>query len=213
MDIFESKPIKRRMADIQVYLAPLFDEASRMTSFIENNGFVDYTRFRVYDTFCYIDFPSLDRALSFVETFDGMRTNSCKLVCYITQGRAGDRVDRRRDDASSSRPARTSRSLHSKTILIKNYPAEYLGDRNLWNDFRECGFIRQVDVRGSAGYIQFDTEPDALNAVDEMNGKRLNGNRIQVELIPDRILNLPHLVVPLIAAPSEREGKTSDVYD
>jgi RNA recognition motif-containing protein len=191
------------MAGISVALSPLFDDRKNIVAFIEDNGFMDYTGFQLYEDYCFITFPEFSIAQRFVETMNGIRTNGCKLSARIVSERSQPRWE---EPSPRPRP----RGVRSKTVAVRNYPAVYLGDRNLWNDFRETGFIRQIEVRRPTGYIQFDSEEDAIHAVEEMDGKRLNGSRITVEMIPDRILNLPNVVVQLIhpdAAQRERSAK------
>jgi RNA recognition motif-containing protein len=72
-----------------------------------------------------------------------------------------------------------------------------LSERNIWNDFRETGFIREIEVRGLNAFVQFDTEGDAHRALEDMNGRRLHTSRLRVELVPDRQLNQPNLHLPL----------------
>jgi hypothetical protein len=180
------------MAGVSVALSPLFDDRKNIISFIENNGFTDYTGFQLYEDYVFVTFPEYAVAQQFVEKIDGVRANGYKLNARIVPERLRERG---RDDHS---PRPRGRPIRSKTVAVQNYPPEYLGDRNLWNDFREVGFIRQIEVRRATGYIQFDSEADAFRAVEEMDGRRLSGSRITVELIPDRILNLPNVVVPLI---------------
>jgi RNA recognition motif-containing protein len=177
-------------------LSPLFDDRKNIIAFVESEGFLDYTGFQLFDDYCFITFRDFLSAQTFVDKVDGIRMNGYKLSASIVQERS------RWDEPS---PRSRARGPRSKTIAVTNYPREYLGDRNLWNDFREVGFIRQIEVRRSTGYIQFDTEADAINAVEEMDGRRLSGSRITVEMIPDRILNLPNVVVPLIVPDSEKE--------
>jgi RNA recognition motif-containing protein len=193
------------MSGVSVSLRPLFDDRKNIVSFIERSGFVGYTGFQLYDDFCFVTFPEYSVAQRFVSQVDGVRVNGYTVSASIVPDRSRDSPtprEPRRDDPS---PRPRPRGPRSKTVAIKNYPVDYLGDRNLWHDFRDLGFIRQIEVRRSTGYIQFDSESDALNAVDHMDGRRLNGSRITVELIPDRILNLPNVVVPLIVADPPRE--------
>jgi hypothetical protein len=177
----------------EVYLSPVFDEVANMTDFFESSGFGDFAHFRIYDDFCIIDYASYDRAKAFVNEFDGVRIRSCKVSCYIVGDRGARREDREPDDRSRPR----GRSLRSKTIVVRNYPQSYLSDRNIWNDFRDSGFIREIEVRGFNAYIQFDTENDAYHALDEMDGRRINAGRIRVEMVQDRQLNQPNLHLPL----------------
>jgi RNA recognition motif-containing protein len=181
-------------------LHPLFADRKNIIAYIEDNGFHNYTGFQMCEDYCFVYFPDMDSAQAFVDKLDGARVAGRSLSVYIAQ----DRGHERRHDDPSPRP-RSSRAIRSRTIAVKNYPADYLGDRNLWHDFRETGFIRQIEVRRGIGYVQFDTEADAVNAVAEMNGRRLSGSRITVELIPDRILGLPNVVVPLIYPEAQRE--------
>jgi RNA recognition motif-containing protein len=80
-----------------------------------------------------------------------------------------------------------------------------LNDRALYNDFYAVGYLKQVEVDKTAGigYLQFDTEEDAQNAVRKNDGMRIEGARVKVELIPDRALNVPNLLVPLVVADKE----------
>jgi RNA recognition motif-containing protein len=187
------------MTGVSVSLSPLFDDRMNIVAFIERNGFLDYTGFQFYEDSCFVTFADSKTAQEFVDKIDGKRANGTTLRAEIVAGRAWES----RRDSPSPRPS--PRGMHSRTIAVKNYPAQYLGDRNLWEDFREIGFIREIEVRRNTGYIQFDTESDAIHAVENMNGRRLSGSRITVELIPDRILNLPNVRVPLILVDTPRE--------
>jgi hypothetical protein len=86
---------------------------------------------------------------------------------------------------------------------VNGYPPHLLTDRTLWDHFCEIGFVRQIECRGPTGYIQFDTEGDALEAFDAMDEARVEEAVIQVDIVEDRVLNLPNVVIPLTAV--ERE--------
>jgi len=47
--------------------------------------------------------------------------------------------------------------------------------------FGDFGHILRIDLEPGKAYIEFEDERDALDAVSEMNGKRINCRRVQVE--------------------------------
>ncbi|KAH0789942.1 hypothetical protein GPJ56_006444 [Histomonas meleagridis] len=182
---------------VPVLIRPIFDEPGRMLENFVRSGFDDYEHFDVFSNYCFIYFNSISRAKEFVSAFNNTQTRHGPVEVFI--------YDFPQNSQNRYEPGR----MHSKTISVKNYPYELLHDRNIWNDFRETGFIRQIEVRGYTAYVQFDTEEDAMNAVRVMRGRRIRGVPIDVELIPDRILNLPNIVVPLIVAEDKSVEKSN----
>lgn len=192
--------------DFLITIRPPFDELNKMVDLFQSKGFDDYLKFSVYNDRCEILFKSYSKAQNFVDYFDNYRINSIRLTVSLNQSSNKSIPYKDRNDDRARFHSKVPR-IHSKTVAVKNYPIEELNDRNIWNDFRTTGFIRQIETRGATAYIQFDTEDDALNSIDSMDGVFILGNRINVELIPDRILNLPDVVVPLIIADKQRETK------
>jgi RNA recognition motif-containing protein len=89
--------------------------------------------------------------------------------------------------------------MRSHTISVKGYPSDLLSERRLWEDFCRIGFVRQIEVRNNTGYIKFDTEEDAVRAFDELDEAKIEQRSIRIEVIEDRELNLPEVIIPLIA--------------
>jgi hypothetical protein len=177
------------MADeFAVRLSPLFGEPRAMQDYIEGCKFDDYLRFSVYEDYCVITFATPDRQDAFVDYFDG-RTLGGRLL-------RADPIDARPARPRPAPPRRLPR-LSSHTIAVKGYPPHLLSDRNLWDHFCRLGFIRQIECRASTGYIQFDTEKDALEAFDAMDEATIEGSVVQVDVVEDRMLNLPTVVIPL----------------
>ncbi|OHT12679.1 hypothetical protein TRFO_17526 [Tritrichomonas foetus] len=186
-------------------IRPPIDEPEKMIDLFQAKQFDDYSKLYLYNDRCVLCFKSYSRANAFIDYFDGYRIGPVRIS--VTMERFDDRIDHPMERNLRPRsPPRLPR-FHSKTVHVKNYPIEELTDRNIWNDFRTSGFIRQIETRGSTAYIQYDTEEDAVNAIKKMNGIHILGKKILVELIPDRILNLPNVVVPLIITDKPKEAR------
>jgi hypothetical protein len=182
---------------IDVYLGPRFSEPRDIQEYLDNQGFEDFTRFQAFDDYCIIRFSRRDRALAFTNAFNGRAVSGKVLEAYIVP-----------QSGAATPPARPQRGrrqprLASHTISVKGYPPELLTDRNLWDHFCRVGFIRQIECRGGTGYIQFDTEADALSAFEDMDDATVGDAVIRVDVIPDMLLNLPNVAIPL--AIEERE--------
>ena len=187
---------------VPVLIRPPFGEPNQMIETFVRNGFDDYGHFEVYSDYCFIYFDTNSRAREFTSLFNNYQTRYGPIEAYIYTSPP----DLPREYIYRYEP----NIIHSRTVAVKNYPYEILRERNIWDDFRETGFIRQIEVRGYTAYIQFDAEEDALNAIRIMRGRRIRGIPIDVDLIPDRILNLPNIVVPLIVA-DERPTEKNNV--
>lgn len=198
------------MEGYSVIIHPPFDELNKMVDLFQSKGFDDYLKFYVYKDHCDILFKSYSRAQDFIDYFDNYHINSIHISASMSKNKINQYIDVDFKKSSNDNHGKIQSripKIHSKTVAVKNYPIDELTDRNIWNDFRTTGFIRQIETRGSTAYIQYDTEDDALDAIDSMDGVFILGSRISVELIPDRILNLPDVVVPLIIADKQREPK------
>jgi hypothetical protein len=183
-----------RMDDgIDVYLGPRFSEPRNIQEYLDNQGFEDFTRFQAFDDYCIVRFSKPDRALAFSTAFNGRAVNGKILEAYIVpqSGAATQTV----------RPPR----IASHTISVKGYPPELLTDRNLWDHFCRVGFIRQIECRGDTGFIQFDTEDDAQNAFEDMDDATVGDAVIRVNVVPDMLLNLPNVVIPLAIEDMEEQ--------
>ncbi|EAY19545.1 hypothetical protein TVAG_136760 [Trichomonas vaginalis G3] len=113
------------------------------------------------------------------------------------ESRPYSRDDRRKDFSRDG--IRPSKDSPSRTILIYGYRAP-LTRRMVWDDFRSFGYIKQIEIRETTAYVQFETPDDALNAIKQMEAKDniVRNTRISIELTQDRPLNLPTFVIPLI---------------
>lgn len=172
------------------YFEPLFDDASKMDEYFASHGFSDIIHIVVYTSHAFIFLPSYDRCCNFVDYFDATVINGSNIRTYVV--RSSDIGDYKREN-----PTREKTRLISKTVIVKQYPLKYLSDRNLWNDFRESGFIRDIETKPPFGYIRFDTEDDAIRAVKDMNGVSVGSAKIIVEMIPDQELGLPDMSTKL----------------
>jgi RNA recognition motif-containing protein len=181
------------MADYRVVrLSPHFFEPSDMQRYIESKGFHDYTRFVIFDDYAMITFDTEEIARTFVEHFDGTVINDRSISASIPG-------TGRNSPYESPEPPRRPRPprIASHTVSITGYPSHSLTDRRLWHDFSKLGFIREIECQNNVGYIEYDTEDDAYNAMKEMDEATVEHVSIQVTMIPDRVLNKPDIYIPL----------------
>jgi hypothetical protein len=167
-----------------VRIQPLFDDPKEMQKYIESRGFDEFLRFTGYSDHCEVTFPTAECARNFRDSFDGKTIRGHVIEV---------RVLRPAGQPRTRRPP----GMRSRTIAVSGYPPGLLTDRNLWDHFCRLGFVRQIECCGSTGYIQFDTEDDALNAFNDMDDAVIRDSVVRVDVVPDRTLNLPHLVIPL----------------
>ncbi|KAK8762305.1 hypothetical protein V5799_026434 [Amblyomma americanum] len=55
-------------------------------------------------------------------------------------------------------------------------------ERDLERFFKGFGRIREISIKNGFGFVEFDDHRDADDAVYELNGKELLGDRVSVEL-------------------------------
>lgn len=65
-------------------------------------------------------------------------------------------------------------------VYIGNLPKDAV-ERDLERFFRGFGRVRDVLIKNGYGFVEFDDSRDAEDAVYELNGKRLLGERVTVE--------------------------------
>ncbi|OHT07739.1 hypothetical protein TRFO_24018 [Tritrichomonas foetus] len=201
-----------------VHFSPMFDSPPEMQAYFDRNGFDDYVHFAVFDNYCSITFSTPKRDVEFYKFMNGRTINdeeiSARLI-YPDYRSSRPKVispsPGRRDispnlspNISSSMPPNIPSNLpmmNSRTIAVKS--PVFLSDRQLYEAFKHCGFIRQVESRATCGYLQFDTENDTLNAVEKMDGALINDIKISVTQIADRMLNVPNVVIPLAITEKE----------
>jgi hypothetical protein len=186
------------MTDYVVRVTPLFDTATNIDSFFANEGFHTYSRMALFDDRFFLTFDVRRDAEAFVDTFNRTRVSGYILTAEIDRHPPDELV-------RLAHPQPSPEPIRSRTVAVYGYPSNYLNDRALYNDFYGVGYLKQIEIDKSAGigYLQFDTEEDASNAVRKNDGMRIEGARVKVELIPDRALNVPNLLVPLIVADKE----------
>ena len=74
-------------------------------------------------------------------------------------------------DTSSNDP----KMLNSR-VFIGNLPSEKVTRREVEAMFAVHGTVLGVSLHKSYGFVQFDCEDNAKNAVDDIHGKTLEGN-------------------------------------
>lgn len=97
--------------------------------------------------------------------------------------------------------------IKSRTIMISGYSKDNLSDRTLFNDFWRAGIIRHLEcnIEELKGYIEFDTADEANDAI-EMCSKR--NDKLKAQIIKDRPLGLPKVLVPLVVLDDEGQEIT-----
>ena len=93
--------------------------------------------------------------------------------------------------------------LYSRTLIVKGYSLP-ITKRDVWNDFKTFGYLKQIEVRDTNVYLQYDTNDDAYNAMMQARKHDSPLNKLIVELIPDRPLNIPRFVIPLVVEDDPR---------
>ena len=61
--------------------------------------------------------------------------------------------------------------------------------------FKKYGRVLDVDLKNGFGFVEFEDKRDAADAVKELNGLRVQGERITVEMSKVKISLLYHIVV------------------
>lgn len=187
------------MGDCTVQIHPAFDKIKFMADYFTHKGFDSFIRIQIFDSDCYVTFPNRVEAEEFVNAFDGRRVNGQNIRAMI-------RYLPNNDYGRTSTPpkryltSKDGRRIRSRTISVKGYPASKLTDRNLYNDFWKSGYLKQIEISNGVGYLQFDTPEDAEAAIQKNDQMYIEGSRITVEMIPDRALNVPNILVPLVIA-------------
>ncbi|XP_076356678.1 myelin expression factor 2-like [Tachypleus tridentatus] len=69
----------------------------------------------------------------------------------------------------------------SDTVTVKNLPHSY-NWQSLRDKFKDIGDVRFVEFKKGTAYIRFSSERDAQRAVDLMDGARIQGRSIEVQL-------------------------------
>ena len=206
---------------VTVHFRPLFGEPDEMNDYFQRNG-VNFYQLTLHDGFAFIVFTSMDQAQRFIHDFDQRQINGTTLKVQLGRGQ----LDRQRENRERERERERERFIPrpddrrfeprrryvTKTIAIKGYPYDLLTERRLFNDFYPTGFIRQVEVKDGIGYIAFDTEDDANNAMYEKHGRWMENGlfRLSIEFVEDRPMNLPKLGIPLViqdGRPFERKSE------
>jgi hypothetical protein len=182
------------MTDYVVRVSPLiqFPEQEGLGKFFAAEGF-HINEIRLYADEFYLTFFTRREADEFVHAFDGARVRG-SLLTAETVRHVPDEALR---ELGRTRSPEDREKIRSRTVAVRGYPPSYLNDRTLYSDFYPLGYLKQIEINRGVGYLQFDTEDDAENAVNKNDGMRIEGSRVTVELIPDRALNVPNLLVPL----------------
>lgn len=188
------------MGDCTVQIHPAFDKIKFMADYFTHKGFDSFTRIQIFEADCYVTFPNRAEAEEFASAFDGRRVNG-QIIRAIIRYLPDDDIGRPAATPPKRYPASNDdRRLRSRTISVKGYPISKLTDRNLYNDFWKSGYLKQIEICNGIGYLQFDTPEDAETAIQKNDQMYIGGSRITVEMIPDRALNVPNILVPLVIA-------------
>merc|ERR1712240_852317 len=69
-------------------------------------------------------------------------------------------------------------------VYIGNIPSD-ARERDIERFFKGYGRIREIVIKNGYGFVEFDDYKDADDAVQDMDGKDLQGGRVRVELARD----------------------------
>jgi len=120
---------------------------------------------------------------------------------YQAQYPPKESFDRKRGNSETD----SSRRI-TKTIKVVGYNPATVTKRQIFEDFRSCGYIKQIEIKDNIGFIQFDTEKDAETAQRIKNGYR---NELTVDFVANRPLNIPRFEIPLIISEKNAAEKAS----
>ena len=66
-------------------------------------------------------------------------------------------------------------------LYIGNLPRR-VEERDVKKFFREYGRIRSVDIKNGYGFVEIDDRRDAEDAIHDLDGSKLHGERVTVEM-------------------------------
>ena len=67
------------------------------------------------------------------------------------------------------------------SVFVGNIGRRVRSD-DIRDPFKKFGRILDVDLKNGFGFVEFEDQRDAADAVKELNGIRIQGDRIKVEL-------------------------------
>ena len=190
--------------------------------FLKENGLKSYINYQNHNNFCYFSFDSLQSAQEVFNFLSKNPFNQKLLKVNLSNLPNNNKTEQNiykknylpynknniyKDNKYLINPSKFENidPKFSRTIEIKGYPSNILTRRKLFEDFRSCGYIKQIEIKENIGFIQFDTIDDAKTAQLTKNGFR---EGIIVDFIPDRPLNLPKFEINLII--SERNNNSDN---
>jgi RNA recognition motif-containing protein len=82
-------------------------------------------------------------------------------------------------------------------LIVKNIPKSYNAHylEMLFEKYGEISYAKVVYDRVTkepkgTGFVEFENDEDGLNAIEEMNGKEVNGKKLHVEKARPRRVNI-----------------------
>lgn len=93
------------------------------------------------------------------------------------------------EEASKSHPNKIEKNPKRGRVFVRNLSFKNISEEKIKSLFSKYGEITEVNLPKNEtgemkgfGFIQFVTKRDALNAIKEMNNKKMDGRKIQVSL-------------------------------
>lgn len=166
-----------------VMVSPSFGKGKKsVLDFLVHYGCKDYANVDIYDHYFLITFKSPYRAAIIAKQFNGLRYQNLTLRAELLEKPNSLNIH----------------SIRSKTIRVDGYSDIDLKEKYVWQDFWELGFIRYLEIKDKSAFIQFDRTSDADNAAKKMDGKRIRHTVLSVTVIPDKVLGMSDVTIPLI---------------
>ncbi|XP_068190155.1 embryonic polyadenylate-binding protein B-like [Antennarius striatus] len=122
----------------------------------------------------FVHFETQEAANRAIETMNGMLLNDRKVFVGIFKSRKARELET------------GTKALRFTNVYVKNFGEDYTDEKleELFSEFGRTLSVRVMkDDKGRSrgfGFVNFDNNEDALKAVDELNGKEINGKSLYV---------------------------------
>jgi RNA recognition motif-containing protein len=165
-----------------VYLQPICKNFDMIAKAFADAGFGDFLKIATFPEYCFVEFKTIDRAMQFINAMNGSIRYGKKISASLTH-----RTNKLPNYWLHEVPI--FENPISKTLVVEKPWGRKNSERDLFDLFKDKGFVRAVAIINGRGFVEFDSVSEAENAFEKSKNLFFEGTRLLIYPTEDKHLD------------------------